>query len=175
MHRVVKSHLVDFQNKHSVSDQEAKQFEAFLNYVIFKTLCAENVEPRNLVYEGDDPGIDGLMIFIDDSYVSSVEEVEEAMTGRRRDAEVTVVFAQAKTSESWSKTEINTFESAINDFLSEEAAYPHSDFMKNAREVFDAVLTHVGKIRNGKPKSLSGKFRLLNRVFAPSGGSRRGV
>jgi hypothetical protein len=44
------------------------------------------------------------MIFIDDSYISSVEEVEEAMAGRKRDADVTIVFTQAKTSESWSKS-----------------------------------------------------------------------
>lgn len=153
MHRVVKAHLDDFQVKHAVSDNRSKQFEAFLNYAIFRTHCAENIEPRDLVYEGDDPGIDGVMIFVDDSYVSSAEEVEEALKDRKRDADVTVVFTQAKTSESWSKGEINTFESAINDFLSEDASYPHSEFMKNAREVFDTVLTHVGKIRDGKPKA----------------------
>ncbi|SHO66572.1 AIPR protein [Pseudoxanthobacter soli DSM 19599] len=153
MHRVVRAHLDDFQVKHAVSDNQSKQFEAFLNYAIFRTHCAENIEPRDLVYEGDDPGIDGVMIFVDDSYVSSVEEVEEALRDRKRDADVTVVFTQAKTSESWSKGEINTFESAINDFLSEAASYPHSEFMKNAREVFNTVLTHVGKIRDGKPKA----------------------
>jgi hypothetical protein len=115
-------------------------------------LCGEH-RARELIYEGDDPGIDGVMTFIDDMYVSSVEEVEEAMSGRKRDADVTVVFAQAKTSEAWSKAEINTFESALNDFLSENTAYPHSEYMKNAREVFDAVLKHVGKIRDGKPKA----------------------
>lgn len=153
MHRVVKAHLGDFQAKHSVSNDQSKQFEAFLNYTIFRTHCAENIEPRDLVYEGDDPGIDGVMIFVDDAYVSSVEEVEEALKDRKRDADVTVVFTQAKTSESWSKAEINTFESAINDFLSDDASYPHSEYMKNAREVFDAVLKHVGKIRDGKPKA----------------------
>jgi hypothetical protein len=63
------------------------------------------------------------------------------------------VFTQAKTSESWSKAEINVFESAISDFLSDHAAYPHSVYMTNAREVFDAVLKHVGRIRDGKPKA----------------------
>lgn len=151
MHRVVKSHLDDFENKYSVSDQESKQFEAFLNYAIFRSQSAANIEPRELVFEGDDPGIDGVMIFIDDSYVSSVEEVEEVMKGRRRDADVTVIFTQAKTSETWNKADINIFESAISDFLSESAGYPQSDYIKNARDVFDAVLKHVGKIRNGKP------------------------
>jgi hypothetical protein len=126
MHRVVKSHLDDFEKKHPVSDKETKQFEAFVNYTIFRSHCLENIDPRELIYEGDDPGINGIMVFIDDSYVSSVEEVEEAMTGRKRDAEVTIVFTQAKTSEAWSKAEINTYESAISDFLSEEATYPHT-------------------------------------------------
>jgi hypothetical protein len=153
MHRVVKAHLNDFESRYSVSEQEAKQFEAFLNYVVFRSHSAANIEPRDLVYEGDDPGIDGVMIFIDDSYVSSVEEVEEAMTGRKRDADVTIVFTQSKTSETWSKAEINTFESAIVDFLSEHSAYPHSDYLTNAREVFDAIIRYVGRIRDGKPKA----------------------
>jgi hypothetical protein len=153
MHRVVKAHLSDFQNKFSISDQESKQFEAFVNYAIFRSLCAEGVDPKDLVYEGDDPGIDGVMIFVDDTYVSSAEEVEDVLAGRKRDAEVTVVFSQAKTSEAWSKSDINTFESAIKDFLSDAHAYPHSEYMTNCREVFDAVLRNVGRIRDGKPRA----------------------
>lgn len=153
MHRVVKSHLQEFQKIHSVSDDESEQFEAFLNYIIYRSNCAENIDPKELLYEGDDPGIDGIMIFIDDSYVSSTEEVEDLLKDRRRDADVTIVFTQAKTSESWSKAEINTFESAICDFLSEDAAYPHSNYVRNAREIFDTVLRNVGKIRDGKPKA----------------------
>lgn len=153
MHRVVKIHLADFEKKYAVGGSEAKQFEAFLNYAVFRTLSAESIEPKDLIYDGDDPGIDGVMKFIDDVYVSSIDEVQEVMSGRRRDADTTIVFTQAKTSEYWSKSEINVFESAITDFLSEEAAYPHSDYMKNAKEVFDAVLTNVGKIRDGKPKA----------------------
>ena len=87
MHRVAKAHLEDFAKKYDVGDNETKQFEAFLNYVIFRTHCAENVDPHDLVYDGDDPGIDGVMIFIDDAYVSSVDEVEEAMKGRKRDTD----------------------------------------------------------------------------------------
>jgi hypothetical protein len=152
MHRVVKAHLADFQKKFEVSDQESKQFEAFVNYVV-RSLSADAVDPKDLIYEGDDPGIDGILIFIDDSYVSSVDEVEDAFSGRRRDADATVVFTQAKTPESWSKSEINTFESAINDFLSDKHAYPHSEWMTNYREVFNAVLSNVGKIRDGKPRA----------------------
>ncbi|CAO4152619.1 AIPR protein [Methylorubrum extorquens] len=94
------------------------------------------------------------MIFIDDVFVSSREEVDEAFKARKRDAEVTVVFTQIKTSESWKKAEINTFESAILDFLSDTHEYPHSDYMTNCREVFNAVISQVGKIPDGKPSAL---------------------
>jgi len=77
MHRVVKAHLADFQKKFAVSDQESKQFEAFVNYVVLRTFSADVIDPKDLVYEGDDPGVDGILIFIDDSYVSSVEEVDD--------------------------------------------------------------------------------------------------
>ena len=87
------------------------------------------------------------MIFVDDDYVSSVEEVNDALSGRNRDVEVTVVFTQAKTSEFWLKKEINTLQSAIIDFLSDTHAYPHSEYMENCREVFDAVLRNVGTAR----------------------------
>lgn len=154
MHKVVKAHLNGFQARHSISDDDSKQFEAFVNYSIFRSFCAENVDPKDLVYEGDDPGIDGVMVFIDDTYVSSVEEVAEAFKGRKRDSEVVIVFTQAKTSESWSKSEINTFQSAICDFFSDTPSYPHSDYMASRREVFDAILQNVGKIRGGKPSAL---------------------
>jgi hypothetical protein len=72
MHRVVKAHVADFQKKFEVSDQESKQFEAFVNYVVLRSLSAETVDPKDLIYEGDDPGIDGILIFIDDNYVSAV-------------------------------------------------------------------------------------------------------
>ncbi len=153
MHRVVKAHVTDFENKFGVSDDPSKQYEAFVSYSIFRSFCAENVDPRDLIYDGDDPGIDGVMTFLDDSCVSSPDEVRDAFSSRKRDSDVTVVFSQAKTSESWSKSDINVFQSGIIDFLSSSHAYPHSDFMSNARDVFDEILRHVGKIRDGKPKA----------------------
>jgi hypothetical protein len=153
MHKVVQNHLADFSEKYSVEKVISKQFEAFVNYTVFRTLCAEAVDPNDLVYEGDDPGIDGVMIFVDDVFVSSADEVDEFFSTRKRDVEATIVFTQAKTSESWDKKEINTFQSGIVDFLSEDHHYPHGDYLIAAREVFDTVLRNVGKLRGGKPQA----------------------
>lgn len=154
MHRVVQSHLSDFKNKHSIDRDESKSFEAFVNYAAFRTLSAEAIDPNDLIYDGDDPGIDGVMVFLDDAYISSPEEVEDFFTSRKRDVEATIIFTQAKTGENWNKSEINAFQSAVIDFLSPDHSYPHSDYMKSAREVFDSVIQNVGKIRGGKPQVL---------------------
>ena len=105
--------------------------------------------------------LNGVMIFIDDAYVSSVDEVEEAMKGRKRDTDVTIAFTQAKTSELWSKAEINVLKSRLAKFL-DHAAYPHSVYMTNAREAFDAV-KHVARIGDGKRGS--SLFRYNRQIF----------
>jgi hypothetical protein len=152
MHRVVKAHLTAFQAKYGLENEDqSKQFEAFVNHAVFRSHCAENVDPNDLIYQGDDPGVDGVMIFVDDAVVSSPEEVDDIFADRKRDAEVVIVFTQSKTSENWSKSEINTFQSAVVDFLDDEPKYPRSEYLVERREVFDAVIAKVGKIRNGKP------------------------
>ena len=50
MHRVVKSHLANFQQRYLVDKTESKQFEAFVNFAVFGSLCAENVDPKDLIY-----------------------------------------------------------------------------------------------------------------------------
>lgn len=151
MHRVVRSHLNDFNAKYSVEWNEAKSFEAFVNYTSFRTLCAEAVDPKDLVYDGDDPGIDGVMIFLDDVFVSSNEEVDDFFQSRKRDVDASIILTQAKSGESWDKKEITTFQSAAQAFFSDENSYPHSEYIASAKDVFDRVIQNVGKLRGGKP------------------------
>jgi hypothetical protein len=153
MHRVVKSHLEDFRKKFSVTLNEDRSFEAFLNYSAFRRVSSDSVNPIDLIYDGDDPGIDGVLVFLEDSFVSSAEEVSDFFQARKRDVDATVVFTQAKTGESWDKKEINAFQSAILDFLSDDHQYPHSEYMENARAIFEVLISNVGKIRGGKPKA----------------------
>lgn len=153
LHRVVEAHLADFVERFDITGETSKNFEAFVNYSIFRRFCSDQIDPSKLIYEGDDPGIDGYLTFVDDSYVESVDEVEDALKIQRRDANVSIVFVQSKTSESWKKSEINTFQTGILDFLSDNHAYPRSDYLENGRDVFDAILSKVGRIRNGKPNA----------------------
>lgn len=152
MHRVVSAHLEDFKKRFALDLDQSRAFEAFVSYVILRSVTADAVSPADLIYEGDDPGIDSCMIFVDDAYVNSAEEVEEALSGKRRDCDAVIIFIQAKTSEAWNKKEINTFQSGVVEFLSGNSVYPQSDYLSNAAETFSALIKNVGKLRAGKPR-----------------------
>jgi hypothetical protein len=152
MHRVVRSHLANFQQRFNLVQPEAKLFEAFVNYSVLRSYSEDQVAPEDLIYEGDDPGIDGVMFFVDGAYISSVDELEDMIHKSRRDVEIIVVFAESKTSEYWEKMKINSFQSAIIDFINDDDAYPLSPYLEERKELFNSVIQNVGRIRDGKPR-----------------------
>lgn len=109
MHKVIKSHVKSFSQRFSMDLAESKLFESFVSYVIFKYYSGDAIEPVSLVYDGDDPGIDTICFFIEDRHVSSIDEITEIFGNRRRDHDVTIVFIQSKTSDTWQKKGSNKF------------------------------------------------------------------
>lgn len=151
MHLVTRSYFDTFCRNFAPPFDEAKNFEAFVNYCAFSKYSVDSVEVSDLVYEGADPGIDGAMLFLDDRAVFSTEELEEIFQTTRREYDATIVLTQAKRSASWSKQEIDSFVSSIVDFLSEEPAQPHSAHLANFREMFKRLFDNIGRIRGGLP------------------------
>ncbi|WP_449222036.1 AIPR family protein [Tistrella mobilis] len=151
MHLVTKSYFETFCKNFEPPFNEAKNFEAFVAYCAYSQYSADNIEVTDLVYEGADPGIDGAMLFLDDRAVFSCEELEEIFEKSHREYQVTIVFTQAKRSTTWSKQEIDSFVSAIVDFLSESPAQPHSQYLKDFKSMFSKLFENIGRIRNGLP------------------------
>ncbi len=152
MHAVVTAHLNSFSEKFGIVADRDKVLEAFAAYSILREFSSDQVNPSDLTYEGDDPGIDSILIFIDDTYISSVEEVSETFLGRKRDVDVDVVFIQVKSTDGWNKKEITTFQSGVIDFLDEKPVYPHSEHLTEKKRVFLEIIKNVGRIKGGKPK-----------------------
>lgn len=92
MHRVVRSHLANFEQRFSLGRPEAKVFEAFVNYSVLRSYSEDQVAPEDLIYDGDDPGIDGVMYCLDGAYISSVDEIEDMLRRSRRVVEILVAF-----------------------------------------------------------------------------------
>lgn len=151
MHRVISGQLKSFNEKFEINEVDTKSLEAFVNYILLREMTADNVSPSDLIYEGDDPGIDGVMIFLDDQYVSSPEEIEVNLKGRRRDVTATILFTQVKSGENWVKHEINTFKTAIEDFLRESPIFPMSDYLRAQHDTFNALVENVGRLSGGRP------------------------
>ncbi|SEO19865.1 AIPR protein [Duganella sp. CF517] len=151
MHLVTKSYFESFCKDFGAPYEEAKNFEAFVNYCVFSKYSGDNVEASDLVYEGADPGIDGALLFLDDRAVFSVEELIEVFDTTKREYQVTIVLTQAKRSTTWSKQEIDSFVSAIIDYLSETPAQPHSQYLSDFRKMFVAIFQNIGRIKGGLP------------------------
>ncbi|WP_080418393.1 AIPR family protein [Burkholderia ubonensis] len=151
MHLVTKSYFDSFCRDFGAPYDEAKNFEAFVNYCAFSKYSGDSVEASDLVYEGADPGIDGALLFLDDRAVFSLEELEEIFQATRREYQVSIVLTQAKRSTSWSKQEIDSFVAAIVDYLSDAPAQPHSQYLADFKKMFSKVYDNIGRIKGGLP------------------------
>lgn len=151
MHLVTKSYFDAFCDEFAFEKGSTKSFEAFANYCINNRFSDDEVKPAELVYEGPDPGIDGAMLYVDGRLVLSEEELVEILAAGKRELDFEVVFTQVKTSESWSKKEIDTFSAAIVDLLSEQPAQPLSDYLQDFKKLFKAIFSNIKKVKGGRP------------------------
>ncbi len=151
MHLVTKSYFDTFCKDFGAPYDEAKNFEAFVNYCAFSKFSGDNVEVSDLVYEGADPGIDGALLFLDDRAVFSLEELEDIFQTTKREYQVSIVLTQAKRSTNWSKQEVDSFVAAIVDYLSDKPAQPHSQYLADFKKMFGKVFENIGRIKGGLP------------------------
>ncbi len=151
MHRVISAHVQEFQKAHELSLDPSKAFEAMTAFAMLRKYSADTVGVLDLVYTGDDPGIDAVLIFLDDTYIASAEEAREIFARSKREIIVQIVIIQSKSGENWVKKEINSFESAIIDFFREHSNYPIDSYLIDRRETFAVILSHIGRIKSGKP------------------------
>lgn len=151
MHRVLESHLNAFVEAREIKLPTDRAFEAFVAHCVAQNHTADSFDALEQIYDGDDPGIDSVMFVANDSIISSTDELEELFARKGRDVLVGVIFLQAKTSETWSKKDINTFAAAVLDFISTNPRYPMSDFLIERKKMFDIIIRNVGRVKHGKP------------------------
>ena len=151
MHLVTKAYFNDFKVKNQLALDDSKSFEAFANFCVFSKFSPDKIDPQELVYEGDDPGVDGAMIFLDDRLISSRDELTEILGASRRDFPAKVVLTQVKSSKSWKKNEVDSFVANAIDLMSDQPAQPHSEHLANFREIFLAIFDNIGRIHKGRP------------------------
>ncbi|WP_225547718.1 AIPR family protein [Chromobacterium violaceum] len=154
MHRIIKSYLNQFSSSFSLDQlEESKKFEHFVNYCIVADHYSGRFSTLEITNDGDDAGIDGIAFLIDGELVSTPEMAQDIFRKNKRNFEVDILFSQAKTTEGFEKSEISNFGDGICDFLSEHNELPHSEFLTKSKEIFNIILDHIGKIKDGRPNA----------------------
>jgi cold shock CspA family protein len=140
MEAILESYVKDFCNIFNFKQEdESTQFEHFCNYVIIPKL-EETKEAIENVNVGDkaNPGIDGISITVNDHVVTTKEQVDYFLNALGR-LEVEFHFIQAKTTSSFSMTEITSFISCIKDFFNSETSYNFNDETMRLHELKEYI------------------------------------
>lgn len=119
-HPVIQSYIEDFILENEISKSKAKDqhtiFEQFINNLILSVYSNDPSVTYQDMETGTAFGIDGIAIFVADRVVTSIEDVDMVIDGIKK-FEVSFIFTQAKTSDSFDRTEIGDFLAAIRRFF----------------------------------------------------------
>ena len=115
-HPVIQSYIEDFVAENEISKSKAKDqhtiFEQFVNDLILSVYSNDPSVTYQDMETGTAFGIDGIAIFVADRVVTSIDDVDTVIDGIKK-FEVNFIFTQAKTSDSFDRTEIGDFLTGI--------------------------------------------------------------
>jgi hypothetical protein len=158
MHRIVKAHLDSYVKSWGLeAENEASQFEKFVNYSVIATHSPTQFEIDDVTTGAGEDGIDGVAIVIDEEITVSLEDAQKTFSSSKRNHDVDVIFVQAKRSDNFDLGDFLKFKEAILRFAMQEPYTSGDEVLANARQIFNVVLDEVPKIRNGRP-SLTARF-----------------
>lgn len=148
METVIESYLNDFCDQFNFKSEElSKQFEDFTNYITIPKIedTHEAIESVSIGNKGN-PGIDGLAVVVNDHIVNSKEEVDYFLNALGR-LEVEFYFVQAKTTSSFSMTEITSYINCVKDFFNEKTSYQFNDETLRLHEIKEYIYTKTLKMQ----------------------------
>lgn len=141
--RILKGVLRDFVSSFGwTDDDEAKHFERLASYVLFSKVDPEAFsDPATFdnvdVDRSGTFGIDSVGVFVNDSLVTSKEDIAAQRKSKRLD--VRFVFMQAKRSTSIDAGGILKFVAAVANIFKASPDVPLSEELKEAKELIDYI------------------------------------
>jgi hypothetical protein len=94
--------------------------------------------------------IDGLGLIVNGKIITDVDELNEIIQGTGHlDAEI--IFIQAKTTSSFSGSDIGTFIHGVKDFLSDRSRLVQNDKIKQMKTLWDSVISKSSFMVNRRP------------------------
>ena len=153
MEPILKGHFNKFKNTYEIStsassenearDKDAKAFEKFVNYILFSldhpNIFTADTDLLNFVSVGggNDTGIDGIGIKVNDRLMRNIDEVKEFVQANKK-IKVEFVFIQSKMRPNFDTSELNTFSTGVKNFFSESCLLENTRITE-FREIKDFI------------------------------------
>lgn len=148
MDRITKSYLDKFSNSNGFEDCDdiSTIFEHFVNYTVVepKSEYRFDIENVNIGFNGT-IGIDGFALLLNGQIIESQDELIEFLDDHKK-CSADIIFTQAKTSKSFSRTDIRGFGDAVSDFIAEEQILSWSDLAKEKIALFNALISRAAEL-----------------------------
>lgn len=152
MDKITKSLLETFSAQNEIERlSESVQFEHFSNYSIVSKLNRSSFELDDIhTGSGGDCAIDGLCVIANGKIIVDTDELNEVIEGPGYlDAEI--VFIQAKTTSSFSGSDIGSFIYGVKDFLSDEPKMVQNEKIMSIKAIWDNVINKSSYMVNRRP------------------------
>jgi hypothetical protein len=152
MDKITKSLLETFSSQNEIERlAESVQFEHFSNYSIISKLNRSSFELDDIhTGSGGDCAIDGLCVVANGKIITDIDELNEITVGPGYlDAEI--IFIQAKTTSSFSGSEIGSFIYGVKDFLADNPKLVQNEKIKNIKAIWDDVINKSSYMINRRP------------------------
>ncbi len=147
---VLTSYLREFASTFNYENLgEDQLFEFFAGYCVFFRDFSDYTDLEDAVVGGgNDSAIDAIGIFLNDVFVESTSQVDDAVAKARVD--VDFAFIQAKTSRNLNAAEIGSFLQGVREFFAQRFM-PVNEDIDRKRNLTDRVFHHSVRLKS-KPK-----------------------
>ncbi len=156
MDRITKGYMNSFalsQEIHDISD-ESKIFEMFACYCVLSHEYTDSFDLSDIATGGgNDGGIDGIAIIANNVLIHSPEEFDDLVEQTHSITDLKFVFVQAKSSASFSGSDIATFGFGVRDLFKEQPELVQSVEIREKASIISHILNNMVCVRN-KPNCL---------------------
>lgn len=144
---IIKVRFAKFVEQYGLTqNEESHNFEIYVNYLLFTAHQTDVFSVKTSLFDTvnvggkDDLGLDGIGIKINDSFITSKEDIEEYVKAKKK-MNIELFFTQSKYRPNFVAKEFNVFQSGVVDAVSEKRYKAANEKVKAWLDIIDYILS----------------------------------
>lgn len=154
MDKITQSLLESFSTDNGINGLEQwEQFEHFTNFCVISKLYRNTFDLAAVHSgKGGDGSFDGIAIIVNGQMIEDIEELDDVVqTSNFLDCDI--IFIQAKTTSAFQGSQIGNLIFGVKDFISDSPKLIQNEFLKQRKEIWEAVISKSALMHNRRPNS----------------------